>query len=506
MGHAHASTPTDRARWISHLLAHRGEYGVVSALSRTVGVSRQTLYTGAGRGVAALVAAFTPAPAETGSSPSLERAILTCLVEGHASYRGIAACLRASTGQKVSVGTIASVVAVAEQRALRVLAQEKPPTACVLALDEIYGNDRHGAYLSVVDAHSGAVWAAVGPVAVDGASWTLVLWESQEQGLRWHGTVSDGGAAMTQATALVDPQGRHQRDVWHVLHECSTVQRRLDRQVATLQEQMVTVARQAARVAAGQRPRGRRPRTNVAAHSAVVQHAQQTADNLRYLSGVLHDLLEVVVLDRDGVLASTAREAELRAVLALLADLAAAAPPAAAPELRRLHHHVEAALPALLTFARALDPVQQEMAQHLGAPALALLAWAWQRRSILGPTTTALLAGLSPAWQPAAAVLLHAWDTAVRASSPAETWHSLVRPHLAVHRTLSPGLLALLAVYHNHTVVRRGLHRDTSPLQRSGLLDAPTDWLEALGYPPLVPHPAPAAPFLRPDRPLAHAA
>lgn len=498
MGHAHASTPTDRARWISHLLAHAGEYGVVSTLSRQIGVSRQTLYTWAERGLDALVAALTPGSSETVVTPALERAILTCLVEGHASYCGIQACLWASRGQRISLGTIASVVAVAEQRALRVLAQEKPTTARVVALDEIYGNNRHGAYLSVVDAHSGTVWAAVGPVPVDGESWTLVLWEGQEQGLHWRGTVSDGGGAMAQATTTVDPHGHHQRDVWHVLHECSKVQGRLERQVTTLREQAATVARQSARVAAGQRPLGRRPCTDVAIHAALLAHAQQAADNLRYLSGVLHALLEVVVLGRDGVLDSAAREDELRALLTLLADLAATAPPVSQPELRRLRHHVDAAVPALLTFARDLDAVQQEMAQHLGASALALVAWAWQRRALLGPTSAALLADLPPTWRPAAQILLHAWDTAVRASSPAETWHSLVRPHLAVHRTLSPGMLALLAVYHNHTVVRRGVHRDTSPLRRSGLPDAPTDWLAALSYPSLAPHALCSAPDASP--------
>ncbi len=340
MGQPHASTPTERAHWSSYLLAHAGEYGVVSALSRQVGVSRQTLYTWAERGFAALVAAFTPPPPAPVVTPAVERAILTVLVDGHAGYRGIRACLRATTGQTVSVGTIAGVIAAAKQRALHVLAQEKPTTARVLALDEIYGNDRHGAYLSVVDAHSGAVWLAAGPVAVDGESWTLLLWEGQEQGLRWHGTVSDGGAAMAQATATVDPQGHHQRDVWHVLHECSKVQGRLDRQVATLQEQTATVARQAARVAAGQRPLGRHPRTDVAAHAAVVARAQQTAANLRYLSTVLHELLDVVVVGRQGVLDSAAREDELRALLALLAELAATAPAAAQPEVRRLHRHV----------------------------------------------------------------------------------------------------------------------------------------------------------------------
>ena len=79
-------------------------------------------------------------------------------------------------------------------------------------------------------------------------------------------------------------------------------------------------------------------------------------------------------------------------------------------------------------------------------------------------------------------MLCQAW--AVRASSAAETWHSLLRPHPAVHRTRSPGRLALLAVWQNHRVFPRGVHGGTSPLHLSGLVEAPTAWLAALGYPP----------------------
>ena len=100
-----------------------------------------------------------------------------------------------------------------------------------------------------------------------------------------------------------------------------------------------------------------------------------------------------------------------------------------------------------------------------------------------------MVAGLAPAWQPAARVLITAWHSAVRASSAADNWHSLLRPHLAVHRTLSPGLLhphagTRLAVWHNHRVFTRGAHKGHSPLHLSGLTEAPTDWLVALGYPP----------------------
>ena len=108
----------------------------------------------------------------------------------------------------------------------------------------------------------------------------------------------------------------------------------------------------------------------------------------------------------------------------------------------------------------------------------------FRSRTILGPTPAALLAQLPEPWRVAAATLLQAWDTTVRASSAVENWHSLLRPHLAVHRTLAPGLLALLALWHNHRVFARGAHAGHSPLHLSGLTDAPTDWLVALGYPP----------------------
>jgi hypothetical protein len=72
----------------------------------------------------------------------------------------------------------------------------------------------------------------------------------------------------------------------------------------------------------------------------------------------------------------------------------------------------------------------------------------------------------------------------VRASSVVENWHSIVRPHLAVHRSLSAGILALLAVWHNHRIAQRGLHQGHSPLMRSSMSQQSHDWLVALGYPP----------------------
>jgi len=214
-----------------------------------------------------------------------------------------------------------------------------------------------------------------------------------------------------------------------------------------------------------------------------------------YLTSELRVLLEVIVPGQGDVLDSAGRRREANALLALLTEARDAAPQDSQREVDRLRTALERALPGLLAFAAPLDGVQQEVRARLGRAALASLAWGWQRRAVLGPRPEDLLALLPPAWRPVAAPLLAAWDGAVRASSAVETWHSVLRPHLAVHRTLSSGLLALLMVWHNHRVTPRGLHHGHSPLQRSGLPDAPADWLLALGYPSAPDHgPTPAAP------------
>jgi len=94
------------------------------------------------------------------------------------------------------------------------VARLAPPQERAVALDEIDGRDRQGAYLPMVDVESGAVWAAEGPVRVDGETWTLVLWLAQERGLRVRRAVSDGGAVMAQGLRTADPRVPLQRDVW----------------------------------------------------------------------------------------------------------------------------------------------------------------------------------------------------------------------------------------------------------------------------------------------------
>ena len=111
------------------------------------------------------------------------------------------------------------------------------------------------------------------------------------------------------------------------------------------------------------------------------------------------------MLTPTGLLDAAGRERELTALLALLDELAATAPTAQQTELARLHRHLTLALPGLLAFAPPLDRVQQDAAVVLGDDGVALVAWAWQRRAILGPRRDDLVAQFPPAWQTAARML-----------------------------------------------------------------------------------------------------
>lgn len=494
----HPSTPTERVVWIGRLLGDDGCYGAVTALSRVCGVSRQSLTAWREDGRQALLTALAPPPPPAPpADPVLARAVLTLLVAGHASLRGIQDCLAELWGRHVGLGTIQAIVAEAGRRARTCLDALAPPQPCALALDELFNGDARAAYLSAVDARAGVVWATAGPVPADAESWTLLLWGLQERGGAWPLTLHDGGHAAAAGAAVADPTVPCARDLWHVLARWGQTQHRLDVRVAEATAKLAIRERSEAAVAAGQAGRGKRPATSAAAQAKVVAQETALAEAVRFLGQEVRRALEVVVLLRDRVLDPARRRQEVEAALALLAELGPTAPPPVRTDLERLRAHTAQALPALLLCAELLAPVEAEMTGVLGAAGVGLVAWAWQRRAGLDLDDEGVAAGLPAAWQAAARVVLHAWSSAVRTTSLAEGWHALVRAHLAVHRGLTPGLLALLAVWHNHRVVARGNYAGTSPLQRSGLAEAPTDWLTALGYPPpavtgaLVPFPPP---------------
>jgi hypothetical protein len=326
---------------VSELIAHEGEYRRVSSVSIRYGVSRETLYSWKAKGKDTLREAFTPKQGREEKELSLERAVLMLLAEGHASYWGIQVCLESLLGIHVSIGKITSIVQEAGKRARTWMEHLVPEGMRAIAVDEQYSSERGKAYLNIVDVHSGLVLASIPPVPVDGESWELLFLQMEEQGLKWYIVSSDGGRAIQDAVDRFKPiqdeaqelslKPRHQRDTWHVLDECWKGQSRLDRQVQQWREQTKTVERQAARVAAGKKPRGVNPKTDVQEHKALVSRAEYVASSVRYLTRELQRLLSVVVLAPTpelSILSSESRREELDVLLVLLSELSFEAPAA----------------------------------------------------------------------------------------------------------------------------------------------------------------------------------
>jgi hypothetical protein len=279
--------------------------------------------------------------------------------------------------------------------------------------------------------------------------------------------VSDGGRAIADAVSQTQSEASHQRDVWHLFHLAAQVQARLDRAVETERDRLAKIERRTQNEAQGKRTRGKRPKTQLGEQQALLAQMSYVAESVRYLCHEWHTLLEVVVARFEhtaALLNSTERQSEITTILDLLDELVPLTTTTMQRQIQLLSKQIRLALPHTLLFARRLDAIQMQVSRALGAQATALLAWAWLRRSVLGPSSTQLLQSIPSHWQVEACQLLSAWDQAVRASSAVENWHSIVRPHLAVHRTLSSGMLALLAVKYNHQIAPRGLHEGFSPL------------------------------------------
>ena len=128
MVRTHPSTPEQRAQWTAYMLAHRGEYGIVTDLSRQNGVSRPTLYAWCHKAQQALHQTFTPPATLTSpSSTNQVRQVLTLWIT-HASTRGIQLALRELTGRTLSLAPITAILAEAQQRALAWMQTHYPPS------------------------------------------------------------------------------------------------------------------------------------------------------------------------------------------------------------------------------------------------------------------------------------------------------------------------------------------------------------------------------------------
>ena len=187
--------------------------------------------------------------------------------------------------------------------------------------------------------------------------------------------VVDGGAALQAACRTVTPDLPLQHDQWHLLHRCAQLHGWLARLQAALAARTPPLARQAARLAAGQRRVGRPSAVAPATHAVALAHATAVVTAVSSLLGEVTRLFAVVVEGHRALLTGAERQAELAAALALLDEVATQASAAFQPDAVRIHAVLRDTLPSLLPFVPTVDQVQQELAAGLPPADQALIGW-----------------------------------------------------------------------------------------------------------------------------------
>lgn len=137
---------------ISQMLA-QPSHGLVSQLSRTHHVARQTLDRWEAAGRQALEKALGKPVLPQSQTPSVHTLVLTLLIETHASDRAMQSCLRTMHGIPLSLGSITGIVKDAGQRAQNWLERQQAMTPRTLALDEQDSSQRGRGSLNVIAVH-----------------------------------------------------------------------------------------------------------------------------------------------------------------------------------------------------------------------------------------------------------------------------------------------------------------------------------------------------------------
>src|SRR5260370_3060637 len=105
----HCSTAQQRSEWISQLLVPQPAHGLLSQLSRTHQIARQTLYRWKVKGAQALQAALEPSHGPVKRTIQVQEQGLTLLIEAHPSYRDLHASLLKLCGIRLSTASITPI-------------------------------------------------------------------------------------------------------------------------------------------------------------------------------------------------------------------------------------------------------------------------------------------------------------------------------------------------------------------------------------------------------------
>lgn len=454
------------------LPASKRDWGRITQLAQTCGLSRPRLYQLKAKAQATLESVL--APQNPGPQPvdervevdeaMVKRAIsILPLVKG--SIRDIQTGLALLFGIERSVGYIQGVLVEAGERAA-VLNEQTVARQPVLAeADEIFQGRRP--CLTVVDGDSFLLLNLTPTDARDETSWGVTFLELGAQGIEFQDVVADGARGIAAGLAATGWEMTIQPDLFHILQEAHPISRRLER----VAYQAVATADKSRQAAAArkqsQRRRGRPVQAKLPLAEAQAQEtaAVDTLDLWLWLLGEIRFALEPITPAGHIANAALAQET-ISIATSLLRQLERVDVTAFADKIDK---HLDALVAPLVQLESRLAPART----NLSPDNEALITWLWQQRQELEPVSS-WFAWLPDTLQPIADCFGQSLRLFHRASSLVESIHAWIRPYLQVHRGLPDWLAALLQLFWNHHRFQRGKRAGATPAELAGIPDAPS--------------------------------
>ena len=459
----------------------------VTDLAREHDVSRKFVYQQAAQAEQALTHAFTPPPPADErvlfwlpvTEGWLQRLILSLMLNGHSSYRGIRATLGDVLHCPRSQGYIHNVAHRAMQRAQRLNQQQDLSAVGIGAHDEIFQAGQP--VLVGVDVASTFCYLLSLEEQRDGVTWGVRLLELRDRGFDPQALIGDSGTGLHAGQTLALPGVPRRSDVFHVLQTLTPVVTALETRAYEALTACAKLERQQAR---SEHQNGRRnlsvsQRLRQARPAAAV--AVALADDVATLAGWLrHDLLAV---------AGPCHGERLALYDFVVAELRARAPQCP-HRLEPLCIYLANQRDAVLAFAQQLDDDLGRLAEDfqvsVGLVRDVLRVQALDLRDRRRwPGEAALRQRLGGKFHALCEAVAAVARGTVRASSVVENLNSRLRNYFFLRRHLGADYLQLLQFYLNHRRLPRSDRPERVDRSPAELLTGQehAHWLELLGLP-----------------------
>lgn len=484
----------ERAQIAIEMLSPERRRGRATQLAENYGLSRQSLYDIAAKGLKILQQKMQPGP--HGPQPGgttvqvtknrLRRGVL-CLSEHGVSQRDTTICLDALLDTTVSPSWVNGELAKLEGRAEQVNARLRPTGRESLSGDEIFSNGQPN--LLVVGNESLYIYALTRQEERDGETWGCVLLDSPAA-VPFASDAGKGLLAGAKAAGLTD----HQLDWDHLLRPLWGQLTRLEKKAYAAVEKVEKRAALFAKAHTSRRLENHLAQWEALAAQADVDIAQ--VDAFYPLARAVDDCFALIDLDTGQLSDAELGQQCLQTIGQQLADWSGQI-------YQKLAKNLQNWAPALFAYQTPLRQALAPLQEQYGGQAIAALSRIWQceadekRRLLAWPDKQkrqqiwqqsldeawALLGGQQfwAAWEALTAVLSRSW----RGSMLAECVNSLLRPVLDRRKHTDQGCLELFRFLHNVRPFARGKRAGHSPAELVGI-DLPDDPLSLLGLAPEV--------------------